>query len=87
MPDPTIIEVTGTIEPVTVTGEITETVAVSVNINEFGYYAGPKIYKDFSELPDHQMTDFPDLPLDSAIVLHEVTSEYFDPNTYGNWET
>lgn len=85
MPDPTIVSITGEIAAKNITGTI-EPVSISVNINEYSWYAGPKLYYDFSQLPNYQITDFTDLPLDSAIVLHEVTSATKDPNSYGEWE-
>ena len=85
MADPTIVSIVGTIAPINITGTI-KPVSVSVNINEYGWYAGPKLYLDFSQVPDYQITDFPDLPMDSPIILHEVTSAIKDKNSYGGWE-
>ena len=85
MADPTICQITGTIADKNITGSIVP-VSVSVNINEYGWYAGPQLYFDFSQVPDYQITDFPDLPMDSPIILHEVTSAVKDKNSYGGWE-
>jgi len=87
MADPVVVSVTGEIAAKSVTGTITA-VSVSANINEYGWY-GFSWYKDFSAagLAGYQISDFPDIPMDSPLLVYNVTSAAKDPNSYGDWET
>ena len=89
MSDPTLVSITGTIvDTVTLTGTIVDTVSIVATDNERGWYAPVRMYSDFAaaEAAGYRISDFPDVPMDSALVVTEVESAAQDFHLYANWE-
>ncbi len=89
MADPTLVSVTGEIDNASVTGTVIETVSVTATDNEFNWYASVTLYADFAAAgaAGYQITDFPDAPMDSPLIVRAVTNTAQDFHRYANWET